>query len=494
MTSAIPLPKVLFSDYFGVDKGILDDFGAFDISLVADLPLFIDPFLLFHSPKPEYQDLHAGIIRYLTFLRDTSVGRRPDRGALLAWYSFKEVKQNWLGFSAHGNRGSALGEAFATALNDNFNRLFGDYGDERVTRSAHLEKLCLIQPGVGRDNISDFTTNLIKDYLCRYTQEFATAHLAPHLCHRVRVQRVRFNYDTESWQEVSYVLPAFGNDFVMLTPKDMLTRDDTWINRSDLIDAFEDIPPSIPDEALRSQINNYFLRALPKRPIKKDERAAAAETISRFPAIIDYYIKRKEDNGDRASDISIQKVGDSENLYLERFTRLGVLLRLHTPFYQTSGNSYTEALKRVHYLKSVIENNDGYRYFYGNDDEPIRKEEDLKIAYRLTWFGTPFDFNTEVNNGRGPVDVKASMGARDTTVVELKLASNSQLEKNLRNQLEVYKEANRTQKGIKVIVYFSAQELAKCRRILKSLGLEGEESVVLIDARRDNKISASKAG
>ncbi|MET3595347.1 hypothetical protein ABID26_004759 [Mesorhizobium shonense] len=33
--------------------------------------------------------------------------------------------------------------------------------------------------GVGRDNISDFTTNLIKDYLCRYTEKFAAEHLLP---------------------------------------------------------------------------------------------------------------------------------------------------------------------------------------------------------------------------------------------------------------------------------------------------------------------------
>lgn len=64
---------VLFSDVFGADPADIEASGALDISLVADLPLFIDPFLLFHSEKPEYLALHKEIIRYLLFLRDETV-------------------------------------------------------------------------------------------------------------------------------------------------------------------------------------------------------------------------------------------------------------------------------------------------------------------------------------------------------------------------------------------------------------------------------------
>lgn len=38
-----------FSDTFGVDPKTLEAYGAFDISVINDLPLFIDPFLLFRS-------------------------------------------------------------------------------------------------------------------------------------------------------------------------------------------------------------------------------------------------------------------------------------------------------------------------------------------------------------------------------------------------------------------------------------------------------------
>jgi hypothetical protein len=60
-------PKILFSNFYGIDRNIIDEYGAFNISLISDLPLFIDPSLLFHSEKEEYKDLHLSIIKYLLF-------------------------------------------------------------------------------------------------------------------------------------------------------------------------------------------------------------------------------------------------------------------------------------------------------------------------------------------------------------------------------------------------------------------------------------------
>jgi hypothetical protein len=72
------------------------------------------------------------------------------------------------------------------------------------------------------------------------------------------------------------------------------------------------------------------------------------------------------------------------------------------------------------------------------------------------------------------------------------LASNTKLEQNLEKQVEVYERANSTNKSIKVIIYFSKSQLDRVAAILKRLRLEKDKSIVLIDARRDNKASASK--
>src|SRR5437763_8053099 len=81
---------IYFSDYFKVDQDVIEQYGAFNISLVNDLPLFIDPFLLFNSKNPQYRKLHDDVIKYLRFLKDKSLTQSIDSGALKAWYTFRE--------------------------------------------------------------------------------------------------------------------------------------------------------------------------------------------------------------------------------------------------------------------------------------------------------------------------------------------------------------------------------------------------------------------
>src|SRR5205807_1624846 len=138
------------------------------------------------------------------FLRDKSIAGGMTEGLLRAWYCFPEVKQNRLGFCIIGNEGNGLGITFARALNENLNRLFSDFGEEKVTKGSHLEKLVLIRDRVGRDNISDFTTNLIKGYLLEYTQQFAIKNIAAEKRQKVRVSKVRFNYEFGVWEDGLY--------------------------------------------------------------------------------------------------------------------------------------------------------------------------------------------------------------------------------------------------------------------------------------------------
>jgi hypothetical protein len=485
-----------FNEYFEVPEDALQEFGAFNVSLVNDLPLFIDPFLLFHSENDEYQQLHEEMIRYVRFLRDRSVEASVNDDLLKAWYCFPEIKQNWLGFSVIGNSGSGLGMKFARALHANLGRIFNDFGAERVTSGSHLEKVCLISSGVGRDNISDFTTNLVIDYLCRYTERFANAHISSKRISTVHIRKARFDYKTGAWRRASYHLPVANGDYVILTPRDVLTRDENWINRGDLIRDFEDIPLAIPDAELRGQVFHYFQQVLPRyddrEPSQQERADAVAVTLQEFPQLLDYFIKIKEENGDEASNVSEERVIATELMFIHQLRELQKVLCGSTPFYSMEGRTYGEAHARLAYLKDVIENKGGHRLFY-HDGIPIEREKDLQILYRLVWFGTPSDVGTEANDGRGPVDFKISRGADDKTLVEMKLAKNSQLERNLEKQVPIYQAASDAKHGIKAIIFFTPAEKERAEGILDKLGLLGHQDIVLIDARDDNKPSGSKA-
>jgi hypothetical protein len=484
--------KVFFSEWFGIDPVLLEQHGAFNVSLINDLPLFIDPFLLFTSEKGEYRELHDKIIEYLLFLRDQALKGAVDEGLLRAWYTFPEVKQLWLGFSLKGNSGSGLGIDFARALHSNLHIIFKNFGDEQITKGSHLEKVCLVREGVGRDNISDFTANLIKEYLLDYTQRFCQQHIAPGLRRVVAVENVRFDYEARVWCSKKYELPFINGDFVLLTPREILTKDENWINRHDLFDRFEEIADSVPDQQLRSQVNQYLVRQLTPQSTKQEQNRAYYTMLGEHPELIEWYIRWKEDHGDEAVKQSKVKVTDSEERFVHQFGELIQKLEVETEFYRHGIDTMEECRARIGFLKSEVENNGAYRIFYYKN-EPIQRESDLQILYRLTWFATLSDFNSEVNNGRGPVDFAISRGSKDKTIVEFKLAKNSKLKQNLENQIKVYEEANRTQKSLKVIFYFTEQELAKVNGVLRELKLEADDSIYLIDCRADNKPSASNA-
>jgi len=161
------------------------------------------------------------------------------------------------------------------------------------------------------------------------------------------------------------------------------------------------------------------------------------------------------------------------------------------PLQSTAASSYDASMKNVIFLKENIEK-DGYRHFYGPDKKNIsRSEKLLQSFYGMTWSdneNNKFDINREPNNGRGCVDFKVSKGA-DKTLIEFKLASNSSL-KNLSKQVEIYEKDNCTNQSIKVIIYFTAKEEEKVKRVLNN-ELLTDSNIILIDARKDNKQSAS---
>jgi hypothetical protein len=253
---------------------------------------------------------------------------------------------------------------------------------------------------------------------------------------------------------------------------------------------------------LRSQLNFYFYQNLPapeytkigkeKKPNKKDIAAAVVAVIKKYPDLLDYYIKYKEDRGSEAHLVSEERVQEVESRFIKELSGFIYHLFSRTQFYKLSGDTLSESYERVQFLKNNIENKDGYRIFY-HKGAPVKRESDVQTMFRLVWYATLSAVTREANEGRGPADFVISRGALDKTIVEFKLASNKKLRENLEKQVEIYKRAHDTDKSIKVIIFFSDEEKDKVENILKELKLFNEKYIVLIDARKNNKVSASRA-
>ena len=153
---------------------------------------------------------------------------------------------------------------------------------------------------------------------------------------------------------------------------------------------------------------------------------------------------------------------------------------------QDTCSSYEEAIFRIKMLKSTIEDKGGFKVFKLQENQ---NEGMVQLLFHFVKEGSTWDINAEVNNGRGPVDFTISKGSKDKTIIEFKLAKNSKLKQNLKSQVEVYKRANDTDKAVVVILYFSQKEQNQVLKILKELGLNELENIILIDG--EQKQSAS---
>lgn len=105
----------MFSERFNLPSSIIEEYGAIDISLTADIPMFIDPILIFNSSDEKYKELHQKIIKYMYFLAKKSKDKLSEK-EIKTWFVFNEVCNNWFGYSLNGNKGSALDIEFGKLL------------------------------------------------------------------------------------------------------------------------------------------------------------------------------------------------------------------------------------------------------------------------------------------------------------------------------------------------------------------------------------------
>ena len=485
--------RIHFSDFFGIDPKVLEDYGAFDVSLITDMPVFIDPFRLYASDKEEYQALHDLIIKYLCFLRDyCQANATMDAGKIQEYFCFPEVKNLYMGFSETGNNGRGLGKEFAKVLYRCFTGKLSDFGKETVTLSSHLEKLCVIAEGVGRDFVSDFSANLIKGYLLKFTENFALKYIEASKCEIRGVNRAYFDFDKRVWKDKEYYLPVFEDDFVLLTPRDILTRDDTWISHCGLLRNFKRLPLTIGDEVLRSKLNNLIesVCSSSRKISEKEKNQKYQIFLELHPEIADWYIKDQEDHKEDILFSLSERIVDTESTFVKGAREAAAKLQF-LGFYTQPLTSIEEARAKIGFFKIFIEGNDGYRLFYDTKGKRL-PEAHMQLAFRLLWYGSDKDVNREVNNGRGPVDFKISFGNGDKCIIEFKWASNKKLKDNLQFQPQIYAKANGTKNKLCVVLYTSQQELSKVEKVLAEIGKTGDKNIILIDASQ--KKSASNVG
>jgi hypothetical protein len=272
----------------------------------------------------------------------------------------------------------------------------------------------------------------------------------------------------------------------------VLTRDDTWISFNDIVGRFSEIPEALPEAQLRAQMLNYFGQHLSLKPTKK------IATRQRLPYSTSTRSCSTTTSGCARTQVTRPNPGAWTRSTRRwpssssRSSRSSTTSRLKLISANAAGRATTKRWPGVESFKQYIENQDGWKLI-NRQGEPFSKEKDVQLYFGLVWFGSIFDINRETNNGRGSVDYKVSIGAADKSLIEFKLASNSQLKRNLEKQVEIYEKANQTATSVTVIICYTEADQAKVKKLLTELELNEREDLVVIDARSDNKPTGSNA-
>ena len=494
---------MLFSDYFNVDKKTLKNYGAVDISLLSDSPLFIDPILIYGNDNTEIKNQYPRITRYLLFLAEKATNHLSEKEKAY-YFKFKEVKENWLGLCKKGNTGLALGDLFADELSKRIGFVCQTNG---VSDEIHVEKMYLIDRGVGKDKISDWTANILLDFFVRYTEKFAKKYINPSFCKVFEVRKCVFNYKTELFEARDAYLPYLINkkgkpEYVLLTPESILRVEEQDISYSNFEIQFDVIRKTIPNDELRFQIDKIYSNNLKRlyderrnaeksvlnTEIYECKMRSIEEIIKNYPIIYDYFIAHEENDLDL-----IKKKANAELINFLLTIIENETLNLDVFGFGDSqlefSNSFDESLYRINYLKRQIETNGVYKCLYV-DGQPIKKEENLQSLFKLVWCRSRFMFSPESNSGAGPSDFLVSLGRDNSTIIEYKLASNPKIN-NVFSQVKKYRDSHDTSsKSIIVIFCFNANEIEKGCKIKNKADHELYE-VVLIDCDSKTKKSAS---
>ena len=191
-----------------------------------DIPLYIDPFLLWKSPSQQDQALHTTIINsfnHLNFL--LKKGKKNE--AIVNLINLSECSEVGLGVSK-SRKGLKIGEKQAAEILSLFENI-NEYSQFGFT---NFEIIQLYIQGISKDRISDITCNFIKSFLIDYTIQQCEEYKIP--MEGVILDHL-YNSKTQTFDSnIKLRLPVNPktHEPIIFTPKRWL-RFSPWINFED---------------------------------------------------------------------------------------------------------------------------------------------------------------------------------------------------------------------------------------------------------------------
>lgn len=468
---------VLFSKHFGIDSAELGRAGLLDPFLNVDTQLFIDPVLLGKSSNTIIAKNGIAAFRkhFSDFVRLLAICKREGDAAWKgAWrlLDLQEPPENGLGYGGSGTSGSSRPDRIRAAMM----RTAQEIIDLGASDPEMISLMGFFEEEVGPDTISDFTTRVITPQLAQITKDFCNAHGVP--VHKVP--------DGDGIELPKHTTPDGKDQYIILVPRDIVRDLPVANDWSDIEKA------AYENQKIRDRVN-AMLSGIAK-PTVSDRKAALRRAALESSDTFENFLEAVKEHT-AGYDPALDALG---------YYKIKSILSGDTSALKT-GKSYDiakdpEALRdfvraTVEMFQHHVEKGNLWEELW-IDDKPKKERAAQLIYYALAdcfCMANNVDVSPEANMGGGPIDFKFSKGYNARVLVEMKRSSGTVVH-GYEKQLEIYRDASRTNYGIFVVMDYGGlgAKLAKIRRIRDQRLAKGEPAseIIVINARK--KASASK--
>lgn len=191
--------------------------------LDEDIPLYLDPFLLWKSPSQQDNSLHTAITNAFNNLG--YIFQKDETKAISIIKEISECDSVGLG-NSKTRKGKKIGDKIAYAILSTFK----DIPQINKQGYTHFEELQLLVDNFSKDRVSDIACNLIKSFLIDYTTQQCEKHNIP-------ISLIDINFlDTKTMafisEKVQLPINPMTSEPILFVPKRWL-RFVPWINYED---------------------------------------------------------------------------------------------------------------------------------------------------------------------------------------------------------------------------------------------------------------------
>lgn len=473
-----------FSSEFGVGDKDVSQLGFVDIILNADTNLFIDPLLLCESQHYEmsteatdrYTAHFEKIIKLLSVVKQMDKTDVAFRSAIKL-FQFHEVSWTCLGYGGAVG-GSGFGKELISATLDTAKQIV-DLGVDDIDL---FMALALFEEGIGPDRISDMTTNIILPDLVKFNER---------LIGELKVKTEEYVIGGTKHQLITNPY-AKKKAPVLLVPSDIVRDLPIASDWSDISRVVRE------NEELRDRVNYRVgeIWATMNRKTKDRLKRSALKSKESFALVLEMlksstgipYDMKNDLNGEIFWGKIAATIATEFPFDLSEFKQRKL----------TSDEVYQIVGRIIEQFQFLIEKRDLWRELWNEARTKNRKE---KAAQRLLFAvadsyckANDVDLTPEAETGNGPVDFKVSAGASNKVIVEIKLSTNSSTVHGYKKQLEIYRDAERTDKAYFLLIDVGsmgkkAESVIELKNMQIADGYTASEIIIIDGTPRD---SASK--